>query len=92
MGKMVANATGATFISLLGIPKQPLWNLREDGLISHTFEHYIKTGDSTWLLLLPMTKSVVKAMDAVGEYSRREGMTPIRRFVILDASKRGWTT
>ena len=92
VGAAVAKQTGATFVNLSGIPKQPLWGFKEDGLISYTFEQYMKTGDATWPLLLPMTKSVVKTMDAISEYSRQPGRTPIRRFVILGASKRGWTT
>ena len=62
VGAAIAKQTGATFVNLSGIPKQPLWGFKEDGLISYTFEQYMKTGDATWPLLLPMTKSVVKAM------------------------------
>lgn len=92
LGRRIADATGATFVILADIPNQPLWDKREDDLIAHTFVRYLETGDATWPLLLPMTKSVVRAMDAVGEWSRREKLPPLRRFVITGASKRGWTT
>lgn len=92
LGRLLASATGATFVVLSDIPNQPLWDRREDDLISYTFARYFETGDATWPLLLPMTKSVIKTMDALGEWSRREDLPPLRRFVISGASKRGWTT
>ncbi|MBV9866646.1 MAG: hypothetical protein JO316_14925 [Abitibacteriaceae bacterium] len=91
-GQLVANATGATFVQLFDIPNQPLYGKREDDLIAYTFSKYLETGDETWPLLFPMTKSVVKAMDAVGELSQQEWHQPIKRFIVSGASKRGWTS
>lgn len=91
-GQLVANATGATFVQLFDIPNQPLYGKQEDDLIAYTFSKYLETGDATWPLLFPMTKSVVKTMDAIGEFSQQEWHQPIKRFIVSGASKRGWTS
>jgi len=92
VGQAAANATGATVINVFNIPNQPLFGQREDALIALTFGKYLETGDATWPLLFPMTKSVVKAMDAVEEFSTQEWQQPIDKFVVGGASKRGWTS
>jgi PhoPQ-activated pathogenicity-related protein len=74
------------------VPFQPLFELREDRLIAHTFERYLATDDAEWPLLLPMVKSVVRAFDASSAASAREGWAPLERFTVLGGSKRGWTT
>jgi PhoPQ-activated pathogenicity-related protein len=82
-----------TPVVVLGqVPYQPLFGLTEDRLIAHTFERYLATGDSEWPLLLPMVKSVVRAMDASSAASEREWGTPLERFTVLGGSKRGWAT
>ncbi|MFQ3586665.1 MAG: PhoPQ-activated protein PqaA family protein [Fimbriimonadaceae bacterium] len=76
---------------LFDIPNQPIWGMREDDLIAHTFEKFLETRDPSWPLLFPMTKAALRAMDAVERHSA-ETDNPIRRFVVAGASKRGWTT
>ncbi|MCP4639636.1 MAG: phenylacetic acid degradation protein [bacterium] len=88
-----AARTGTLAVVLEQVPNQPLFGgLSEDGIISYTFEKYLDTGDPDWPLLLPMTKSVVRAMDAVQDFSRRELGHEVTGFFTLGGSKRGWTT
>lgn len=82
-----------TPIAILGsVPNQPLYGLREDALIAYTFAKYLETGDETWPLLLPMTKSVVACMDALESYFASEGRFSPSGFIITGGSKRGWTS
>ena len=79
-------------------------NRSEDGIIAYTWWYYLdkcqgeKYGDSTecarWLLRFPMTKAVIRAMDAATEFiEQKYGETnKIEKWVAAGASKRGWTT
>lgn len=89
--RLLSTATGMPVAMLFDIPNQPLWNMREDDLIAHTFEKFLETRDATWPLLFPMTKSALRAMDAVQAVTRGSS-NPLKRFVVTGASKRGWTT
>lgn len=89
----IANRVGALCVVLTNVPNQPLFGGRvEDELISYTFVEFAKTGDVTWPALLPMTKSAVRAMDAVQEIARQQWGVEVKEFMVTGGSKRGWTT
>jgi PhoPQ-activated pathogenicity-related protein len=82
------------------VPNQPLTftgetkGRTEDSLIAYSWDKFLKGGDDYWPARLPMTKSAVRAMDAVTAFSASAegGAAAVRRFVVSGASKRGWTT
>lgn len=89
----LAQATGAPVAVLRQVPNQPLFGgLSEDGIISYTFQEYLKDGDPTWPALFPMVKSAVRAMDAIQAYAKQEWQQDIGNFIVFGGSKRGWTT
>lgn len=94
--KMFSNISArnnAVVAILSQVPNQPLYDdLFEDALISFTLHNFKEDRDFTWPLLFPMTKSAIKAMDAVQEFSEQKLNHRIRGFVVSGASKRGWTT
>ena len=79
-----------TPVALLSdIPNQPLFGgLVEDDLLAHTFVQFLATQDTTWPLLLPMVKRVVRAMDAMQD-SCNASAIPDLWFSVSGASKRG---
>jgi PhoPQ-activated pathogenicity-related protein len=83
----LADASGLQVATLFDIPNQPIGGMREDDLIAHTFGKFLETGDPKWPLLLPMTKSVRAAMDALQADNPK-----LKKFIITGGSKRGWTT
>ncbi|MFN9456406.1 MAG: PhoPQ-activated protein PqaA family protein, partial [Acidobacteriota bacterium] len=95
----IAQYTGAVVAELRMVPNQPLiFNddpakrpRTEDSFIAYTWNNYLKTGDETWPARMPMTKAAVRAMDTVTAFLKEQN-TPIDKFVVAGASKRGWTT
>jgi PhoPQ-activated pathogenicity-related protein len=94
----VAVQLGAVVAELHSVPNQPLTFAGEsaargeDDLVAYSWDKYLRTGDETWPLRLPMTKAVIRAMDTVMALApRANGNVPVDRFVVGGASKRGWT-
>jgi PhoPQ-activated pathogenicity-related protein len=97
-----ARDTGTVTAELRLVPNQPVVfkddparkPRTEDDFIAYTWDKYLRTGDEKWPARLPMTKSAVRAMDAVTQFaaSADGGGQKVTRFVVSGASKRGWTT
>lgn len=70
----IATTTGAVVAILSMVPNQPLIfagesrEREEDAIIAYTWDKFLRTGDEKWPLRLPMTKSAVRAMDAVSGF------------------------
>src|SRR5579871_4963501 len=66
----------------------------EDEIIAYTWVKYLKTGDETWPLHIPMTKAAVRAMDTITSFCATPagGNVHVEKFVVAGGSKRGWTT
>ena len=97
-----ARDTGTITAELRLVPNQPVVfkgdpsrkPRSEDDFIAYTWDKYLRTGDERWPARLPMTKSAVRAMDALTQYAATAagGGHKLTRFVLSGASKRGWTT
>lgn len=90
----IATRCQAITAILWQVPRQPLYGGKyEDELVSYTFHNYQNDKDQTWPLLFPMTKSAIRAMDAIEEFSEKRALAvKPERFVTNGISKRGWTT
>ncbi len=97
-----ARDTGTVTAELRLVPNQPVVfkddptrkPRTEDDFIAYTWDKFLRTGDEKWPARLPMTKSAVRAMDAVTQFAAGAdgGGSKVARFVVSGASKRGWTT
>ena len=94
----MATTTHTVAAELQDVPNEPLTfagenkSRTEDGIIAYTWLKFMKTGDETWPLRLPMTKAAVRAMDTVTSVMAKEGGVKVEKFVVSGGSKRGWTT
>ncbi|MCS7217057.1 MAG: PhoPQ-activated pathogenicity-related family protein [Candidatus Bipolaricaulota bacterium] len=91
LGLALAQAAGLRVAILNSVPNQPLFGLREDALIAHTFARYLAEGSADWPLLFPMVQSAVAAMDALAALAPELWGGKLRGFLLVGASKRGWT-
>jgi PhoPQ-activated pathogenicity-related protein len=95
-----AMSTHSVVAELRGIPNEPLIfsddkkSRNEDSIIAYTWVKYLKTGDETWPLRMPMTKASVRAMDTITSFCAKPegGAVKVDKFVVAGGSKRGWTT
>lgn len=90
--KMLSGSLNLSCAVLQDVPNQPLFNgLYEDEIISYTFLKFIETQDEEWPLLLPMVKSARAAIDTIESILEKTLRKP-KGFIVIGASKRGWTT
>lgn len=97
-----ALASRAVTAHLRNVPNQPLIFMadpdlesrREDEILAFAWSRYTEDGDATWMPLLPMVKSVVRAMDTITTFcAELDGHTvDVSQFVVSGYSKRGWTS
>ena len=79
MAVELAKRIKAPVAFLYGIPNQPLFGGKtEDALIAETFVKFLETKDSSWPLLFPMAKSLVRTMDTCRRSARRNGISKSR--------------
>ncbi|SDR62417.1 PhoPQ-activated pathogenicity-related protein [Rhizobiales bacterium GAS191] len=99
LASLLAVTTGSVVSELRMVPNQPLTfagetrQRSEDAITAYSWDKFLRTGDDTWPLRLPMTKSAVRAMDTITAFcgSPHGGSIAVDRFVVGGASKRGWT-
>ena len=97
--------TNSVVALLQAVPNEPLQfkdetrTRTEDAIIAYSYDKYLTSyeegePDKTWPVLLPMTRAAVRAMDVVQEYLSTRPINPVNvdGFVVVGASKRGWTT
>lgn len=100
---LLADVTGSVVAMISQVPNQPLYFAdevfprEEDAILAYGMDKYLLTGDPTWLVQLPMTKSVVRALDTLQDFSAAyPGAWPqlprIDDAIIMGGSKRGWAT
>ena len=76
-----ASETGTVTAELRLVPNQPVifkddparTPRSEDDFIAYTWDKFLRTGDEKWPARLPMTKSAVRAMDAITAFAATGG-------------------
>ena len=99
--RKLAKDTHTIVAELRYVPNQPLTfsdakgPLSENDIQNYGRRKFMLTGDTSWLVSLPTTKSAVRAMDALQELAAKGVFgvqTRVRDFVVSGRSKRGMTT
>lgn len=94
--------TRSVVAHISNIPFQPLTMIQsdtiaryEDDLIAYGWNQFLTGGarpeDAGWLARFPMTRAVVRGMDAIQQITENTPV-PVTQFFVSGASKRGWTT
>lgn len=95
--ELVAALVQTPVINIAQIPNEPLTivgegeDMVEDDLVASSWYKAIETGDPTWSAYFPMTRAVVRTMDAVQQVMADKDQ-PVDNFVLTGFSKRGATT
>ena len=103
MTTQIALATNSVAAELRMVPNQPLTfpDAKKKDMVEDEFHRlhlgYRIPAHRQWRFMprrLPMTKSAVKAMDAITEFMKSDagGKQTIDKFMVAGGSKRGWTT
>ena len=97
-GAYLCQLTNAPVAILKDVPNQPLCFAsgkprNEDDLVAWSWQQFLADPQAHrfYPLQWPMVKSVVKAMDAITEFTDSES-SPTEAFILSGASKRGWTS
>lgn len=99
----ICHTSGSVAASIHNVPNQPVHFNRdtideryEDEIIAYGWRKFLEDGaggkDAIWLARLPMTRAVVRGMDAVSDLVYADFHQSVDHFVVSGASKRGWTT
>jgi hypothetical protein len=98
----LAAQTGMVVVVIYQIPNCPIvfpsdprkMRREEDSLLGWGFREFLEGGGvyPQWLPLLPMAKSAMAGMRAVGEYVEKKLGAKIDGWIVSGASKRGWTS
>jgi uncharacterized repeat protein (TIGR02543 family) len=90
---LMATLSGVSVAMIKQIPNQPLYftdedNVRrtEDAVLAYCLDKAMTTGDLEWVAHLAMVKGVVRGMDTI------QAKIGANQFIMVGASKRGWTT
>ena len=87
---MLSSMAGCVFIGLWNVPNGKQ-GLSPDANIAESLKQSIATEDFTKPMHLPMTKSIIKTMDAVDEFMKSTEKDMITKYIITGGSKNGWT-
>ena len=95
-GARLCQLTEAPIAILRDVPNQPLTfqdgvPRSEDDLVAFSWQTFLEDPDNHVFMPVqwPMVKSVIRAMDALEEFSEKE-LSRIDEFIVAGASKRGW--
>jgi PhoPQ-activated pathogenicity-related protein len=100
----LARDTGLISSYIRSVPNQPIhfyndptfMRRQEDSIIAWTWRSFVDSpepSDPTVILRMPMTKAAKRALDTITAVSQqRLPDSNVQKFLVLGASKRGWTT